>query len=228
MNINKIITPLPDFFAAKHAVSVVDNTLLGKHKIKRFLYHITSQDNYEKIMESGILKTYKDSSFRKLNGIFMFDLQNFTKRWCNPQKWGDLDLAVSLFAKFANCDDEIVKLACFRIPTEKLDHSLLKIRSQNRLFKIFSDNHKFFKSEHTMYGSNASQSSLYKKRKEAIEYIYQDNLPVSDIQFVGKFDFNVNEVFEKDTSEWYRKCALKTLKELFKDQPERKGLHKII
>ena len=43
----------------------------GKHKIKRYLYHFTSEENYRKMLESGVMNTSRDGALGILNGVFM-------------------------------------------------------------------------------------------------------------------------------------------------------------
>ncbi|MBQ2611691.1 hypothetical protein IJF81_04790, partial [bacterium] len=53
---------------------------VGKHKIPRYLYHITSKENYNKIIQSGGITPLEADSFCG-TGIFMLELENFFKNW---------------------------------------------------------------------------------------------------------------------------------------------------
>ena len=57
---------------------------IGKHKIPRFIYHITSRDNYEKILQSRYLKLSEADNFSG-SGIFMLELEKFFKPWKNVE-----------------------------------------------------------------------------------------------------------------------------------------------
>lgn len=52
---------------------------LGRHKVSKYLYHLTNAENYKKIQESGMLKTTKDGCFGKLDGNFMIELKTFLR-----------------------------------------------------------------------------------------------------------------------------------------------------
>ena len=59
---------------------------VGKHKIPKYLYHITPTKNVENIQKKGLRMT-EDDLFGE--GVFMFDLANLTKFWTktnNKQK----------------------------------------------------------------------------------------------------------------------------------------------
>ena len=59
---------------------------VGKHKIPKYLYHITPTKNVENIQKKGLQMT-EDDLFGE--GVFMFDLANLTKFWTktnNKQK----------------------------------------------------------------------------------------------------------------------------------------------
>lgn len=93
----------------------------GQSAVPRFLYHITSKKNYESMLKDGFIRTSQDAAdMTNLNGVFMFDLKNFTKRWCNTGfSMGDdfLTLAKSLFLKGSSKTSNIVVL---KVPTKKL------------------------------------------------------------------------------------------------------------
>ena len=60
---------------------------LGRHKVSKYLYHLTNAENYKKIQESDMLKTTKDGCFGKLDGNFMIELKNFLKNWRCNREW---------------------------------------------------------------------------------------------------------------------------------------------
>lgn len=57
-------------------------TKSGKPNLPRYLYHVTSRKNYEAMLKSGEIRTSHDACLSSsLEGVFMFDLKNFAKRW---------------------------------------------------------------------------------------------------------------------------------------------------
>ena len=55
---------------------------VGKHKIPKYLYHITPTKNVENIQKKGLQMT-EDDLFGE--GVFMFDLANLTKFWAKTK-----------------------------------------------------------------------------------------------------------------------------------------------
>lgn len=58
---------------------------LKKDKSK-YLYHITSQRNYEKILESGGLKVQQGVDTKGTPRLFLFNLENVLNAWANGGK----------------------------------------------------------------------------------------------------------------------------------------------
>lgn len=202
----------------------------GKHKIKRYLYHLTSEENYKKMLETGMMKTHKCGSFDVLAGIFMTDLQNLTKRWRCSKDWDKHgNLGYALLGHIYKGGKNIV---CLRIPTKNLNHEILRVRSQNTLFKtrgMGKDKSELACDAHELIGSHAKNRNLFARRKEAVEYIYLDNIPVNNVQLVGKADLSeivplVSKTKHSDKKTMQGNIFLTTLKTLFKGQPEMKGL----
>ena len=211
--------------------------------IPRFLYHITSKANYEKILEAGKLKPSHDNFFG--DGVFCIELNNFFKRWKKSNSWEFDSLQEELIKQAAKGESGLVML---KIPTEKLSWDNLKIRSQNRLFgnvnmrkeikaqkyekmnEYISDeiqkirklnlseeekklkekefykyldakfapllNDKAIESQipgfsHVYKGATAKERKLYQRRKEAIEYIYPDNIPAGQIEKIGEINLDI-------------------------------------
>lgn len=101
----------------------------GKHKVPRFIYHMTNKKNYEKILQSGELKTAQDALFG--DGVFTTDLNNFFKHWRNDKAWDMSSLQNDLINHVRKNSADLVIL---RIPTKNLDHNKLFVRSQNSYF----------------------------------------------------------------------------------------------
>ena len=101
----------------------------GKHKVPRFIYHLTNKETYNKILQSGELKVAQDAMLGE--GIFTLELTNFFKHWRKNKSWSMDSLQKRLIHHTRKGKSELVIL---KIPTEKLDHNKLFVRSQNRLF----------------------------------------------------------------------------------------------
>ena len=162
----------------------------GKHKIKRYLYHFTSEENYRKMLESGVINTSSDGAFGILNGVFMTDLENLTKNWMFTKgKNSNYSLACALLAHVAKGHKKIVAI---RVPTKYLDHNFLRIRSQNRLFrqKATGKSGNAADIPHEAVGCPAKFVKLFAQRKEAFEYIYGHKIPIDKVEFVGCADID--------------------------------------
>lgn len=190
----------------------------GQSAVPRFLYHITSKKNYESILKDGFIRTSQDGAdMTNLNGVFMFDLKNFTKRWCNTGfSMGDdfLTLAKALFVKGSSKTSNIVVL---KVPTKKLPLDKLKCRTQDIKAKVplshFSD------------GDTALRQKHYTRKKQPIEYIFEEDIPISSIKKIGEADTGViiEDVFANMYASDYKKVDVKQiLTNLFKGQPEEK------
>lgn len=199
----------------------------GKHKIKRYLYHMTSEENYKKMLETGRIQLSSDRTL-DYGGVFMTELENLAKRWRVSKDWNivmpenkdGVFLSMALIQQVAKDSKRVV---CLRIPTKYLDHNALKVRSQNKL--IGSEATNKYKS-HVAQGAPAKDANLFKQRKEAIEYIYQDEIPMSQVELAGIAD--VPQLSEASFKTWSAARQKDTTKNfflnLFKGQPEAKGI----
>ena len=215
----------------------------GKHKIPRYIYHLTSKEAWEEIQKSGKIKT-SDSDYLFSDGVYTIELENFVKDWGRKPAWDNESLQQRLLAQTAGNSSGIVAL---RIPTEKLDHKKFKIRSQDRFFmsvkpqgqsfwreicerysrtengwhnlvEDFAPKHIY---EHCTNGDEAKNSHLYKQRKEAIEYIYQEDIPLDVVDCVAKCDIGLLEFsphFDRN------RIARSFFMHLFEGLPEQKAV----
>lgn len=228
-------------------------TQIGKHKIPRFIYHMTSKGNYESMLKDGMIKTSEEAFIGK--GVFATELTNFFKHWRTDKSWNGESLQGRLLDLVTHKQKEIVML---KIPTEKLSADKLVIRSQNRLFgwgyskngedilekiKEFEQNNKNLQNnlgteirrlikelmskgesenlvEHITEGTSAKMSKLYKQRKEALEYIYLDNIQMSNVEKIG--EVNIGEL--KQSSKYDPAYPLRSVfTSLLAGTPEVKG-----
>ena len=227
----------------------------GKHKIPRYIYHLTNKTNYEAILKDGLIKT----SQPEFSGysIFATDLTNLFKRWKNDIFNFNHSLIQGLINHSLKGEDNIVII---RIPTSGLNKNNLFIRSQNRLNKFtknplteigimeakndaleFSsspvgnkdfiefcrkslkdwlEHYKVSNVEHCIYGTPADRALHYKRKKEAIEYIYREDIPIDKIEKIGEVNIvNLKKSYEYDI----KKPMRSIFTALLKDTPECKG-----
>ena len=110
------------------------------------------------------------------------------------------------------------KLVILKIPTDKLDPQKLFVRSENRYFEHFqagkiSTGGIDFGIEQNLEGNTpATKSKLYKNRREAIEYIYKDDIPIEIAEQIGKIS-DINTL-DYDTNNPTRSILQKCLEGL--------------
>lgn len=221
---------------------------VGKHKIPRYIYHMTCKSNYKSMLCDGFIKTSNDNLWPK--GIYTTELTNFFKHWRKNKL--NCSLQEELLDKVAKGNEDIVIL---KIPTAKLDSEKLVVRSQNKLFDWFcsgkmNDACSEFKkvckqlskgdidkrrealkdiiakqeseafAEHIIYGTPAKKANLFKQRKEAIEYIYLDDIPLTQAEKIG--EVNIEEL--KKTNEFdFCRPIRSIFMRLLRGTPEVKG-----
>ena len=98
------------------------STQIGKHKIPRYLYHMTSPENYQKMLESGVLKPM---GYRLPNGVYMLELDSFGKYWSKSLRNALCD---QIF-----CTGSSKQIVMLKIPTKNLDSTKLRIRTQKQV-----------------------------------------------------------------------------------------------
>ena len=192
-------------------------TSKGK-KIPRYLYHVTNEKNYNSIVKDGIIKTSPDAyPESNLNGVFLFDLKNFLKYWCNT--WfstyeGLLTLSMAQFSRSAYREPKIVVL---RIPTKNLDTKNLRCR-------VELDNE--MPETHIINGDTALNQKHYTRNRRPIEYIYQKVIPANIVKKVGNanIDIIVDNMLETNT---YSRAnySWQILKNLFQSSPEENAVN---
>ena len=101
-------------------------------KKPRFLYHLTTKENYANMLQTGEINPSSD----KLCGqnIFMFDMINFFKRWTKQFEGGVYAKSIDkmLLCRMVGKKDSTIVL--LRIPTKSMNIEKLSIRSQDALF----------------------------------------------------------------------------------------------
>lgn len=202
---------------------MINSVNIGKHKIPKYIYHLTTERNYASMLKDGLIKPSEDTFCGE--GVFCIELVNLFKRWKSHSDWGGSNLQLDLINQVKKFFTD--GLVLLRIPTKNLNSEKLKVRSQNRLFKWVYDNEqaldKIKNSErkdnsiriknllyqttteenatHICEGSSAQNSSLFKKRKEAIEYIYQENIPIDNVEKIGEIGAAFTRFFLRDKTQ---------------------------
>jgi len=223
----------------------------GKRRVPRYIYHMTSKQNYDSMVKDGFIKKSRDEAIG--DGVFATELVNLFKRWRKNQAWGNSSLMESLIDQVRKDGKDVVIL---KIPTSILNIDHLKVRSQNRLFGTFTaagEDEQFMEyvqskmdaipkeeqqkwaeksleialdamdeeiSTHLSKGAPAQECQKYKQNKEAIEYIYQEDIDIKDTEKIG--EVNIDEI--KSQPEYNPKKPLWSFfTNLLKGTPEAKG-----
>lgn len=198
--------------------------VLAQRNIPRYLYHLTNKKNYNSMLSSGVIKVHHDADeTTMLNGVFMFDMINFVKRWCNvgldlgkiysELAGKKLSLAKALFIRTSINDSNLVLL---KIPSKLLDKNKLRCRTQELEEGVVN--------EHSNYGDLAYNRKHYTRKRKAIEYIYEDNIPIANAINLGEIDSGLTRdkfdvVFAQDEN-----LPFILLKEILSNQPEIKSV----
>ena len=173
---------------------------IGKHKLPRYMYHITTEDAYLSMLKDRKIKP--SQCMDSPDGIFMFDLKNFTRFWRQTKHVAEQP-RTTLLNNVVSCSDG--NLVMLRIPTETLDARTLRVRiqalcrcghgnMQQEQEMIINDKHRFSHAlenlRYIMQGESIANVPRYNQRKLAIEYITPNEIPMSDVSLVGKTHVN--------------------------------------
>lgn len=193
-------------------------TQLGRRNLPRYLYHITTENNYQQMLKDGYIKGHHDlDSSSHLSGVFLFDLKNFSKRWITMGiDWGDklFTFAKGLIMQASKDDSNLVVL---KIPTKTLSQNKLKCRNQLTDSKT-----------HNTYGDFATNQKHYTRKKNAIEYINEENIPIQNVTKIGEGNvgFNLHKAMENLSENIFDKIDVKKILQiLFKNTPEEKSIN---
>lgn len=193
-------------------------TQLGRRNLPRYLYHITTENNYQQMLKDGYIKGHHDLDLSThLSGVFLFDLKNFSKRWTTMGiDWGDklFTFAKGLIMQASKDDSNLVVL---KISTKTLSQNKLKCRNQLTDSKT-----------HNTYGDFATNQKHYTRKKNAIEYINEGNIPIQNVTKIGEANvgFNLHKAMENLSENIFDKIDVKKiLQNLFKNTPEEKSIN---
>ena len=193
-------------------------TQLGRRNLPRYLYHITTENNYQQMLKDGYIKGHHDLDLSThLSGVFLFDLKNFSKRWTTM----GIDLGDKLFTfakgliMQASKDDS--NLVVLKISTKTLSQNKLKCRNQLTDSKT-----------HNTYGDFATNQKHYTRKKNAIEYINEGDIPIQNVTKIGEANvgFNLHKAMENLSENIFDKIDVKKiLQRLFKNTSEEKCIN---
>lgn len=194
------------------------STQLGRRNLPRYLYHITTENNYQQMLKDGYIKGHHDLDLSThLSGVFLFDLKNFSIRWTTMGiDWGDklFTFAKGLIMQASKDDSNLVVL---KISTKTLSQNKLKCRNQLTDSKT-----------HNTYGDFATNQKHYTRKKNAIEYINEGNIPIQNVTKIGEANvgFNLHKAMENLSENIFDKIDVKKiLQNLFKNTPEEKSIN---
>lgn len=154
-------------------------TLYKSKEIPRYLYTITTKENYASMCKDGFIKTKQDPLCRNMRGVFLFDIVNLTKRWSKNFLFKTSDMASALFASLTMKSEDLVVL---KIPTKKLDGQL-RIRDLNHLFRCYDVP---MNDPHINIGLDARLRKNLSQHRKSIEYIYKNDIPIDNVEKIGE------------------------------------------
>ena len=189
----------------------------NKDSMPAFLYHLTTPENYNKMLTTGAIKSGKDKLFG--DGVFMFELKNLFKNWDNKTEWGGENLKFKLIH---HARKQGANLVVLKIPTSNIEKGL-RVRSQETLFAHYKNPPRFILDKHLLNGAKATDSNIFKH--QSIEYIYPKDINMSFVEKVG--EVNIQDLQKAPDYESF--MPLKSFfKAIFKGHPEEKVADKLL
>lgn len=201
-------------------------TSQNHYKLPQFLYHFTSEECANKVLKCGKLLAQEEGSDFQVAGVFMLDFENFIKNWSKLK----MDLEHSSINFFNALFPQVTKggerLACFRIPTQRLNKRTV-IRDQSNIMEASQriSNMEDATSLITKV-DDAKLYEIYHQKGHAIEFIHEGDIEVQRDDLVGIVNLP-QELQTYVIGANPCKTAFDTLKYLFIKQPETKILEKI-
>lgn len=199
---------------------IIKNTLAGRRNIPRYLYHLTTKENYNSMLKDGFIKNSHDvEPSSNLEGVFLFEMINFVKRWGSTGLSIDwlkkpLLLLDALILQAATKNPEIVLL---KIPTKNFLLEKLRCRVQNIGPEVSLD--------HANNGDFATNGKHYTRKKYTIEYIYENNIPITEAIKLGEIDTGYVLNNHQELLKYYENMdGLKIMSKLLQNQLEQKSV----
>lgn len=213
--------------------------VVGKHKVPRFMYHLTTEGAYEQMLKDGCIRPAQcmDSA----SGTFLFDIKNFTRFWRKTKSVAEQPRTTLLNEVAGKLGyQETGNIVMLKIPTSTLDARKLRIRrqklvrcghgnQQQEMQDVLNDPHRISKClenlKYMFQGENVANIPLYNQRKDAIEFITPDEIPMAKVSLVGKAKVDT-KVTDKAHSEMRE--LPEVWKELTAGTPEAKAFEKMV
>ena len=171
----------------------------------KYLYHLTTKQNWEQIQKSGKIAACEGVDTLKQKDVFMFSLENMLNSWSKSNNILSKDYLDNILRKVGRTGDIVL----LRINAKALNHDKLKVRLLNKIFSLFKKGD--FDNKY-LAGENSGISYIYKQRKSPFEYLYTDNISLKDVEKIGESKFSGN-VYSADSK--------KIMTNLLKDSPEK-------
>ena len=198
---------------------IIKNQPTGRRNIPRYLYHLTTKENYNSMLKDGCIKAFHDvDPTTNLNGVFLFDMINFVKKWSSTGPIADflknpLPLSNALILKTSVKTPEIVLL---KIPIKNFPLEKLRCRVQNFGSGITS--------EHADNGDPATNRKHFTRKKFALEYIFRGNIPINEVSKIGEINTGIRIETPEDLTKYYEINSLEILSQLLQNQLEQKSV----
>ena len=212
---------------------------IGKHKLPRYMYHITTEEAYLSMLKDG--KIIPSQCMDSATGTFLFDMKNFTRFWRKTKCVAEqprTTLLNEVVGKLGfQTNGNVVML---RIPTASLDARKIRIRRQNicrcghgnmqqEAEAIMQDRFKFSNAlenlKYTMQGENIANVPRYNQRKLAVEFVTPEEIPINEVSLVGKTSVNPEAISK---AHWDMTDLPDVWKELTKGAPEHKAFEYMV
>ena len=181
-------------------ITGIAKNIIGKHKIPKYLYHITPTKNLESIKKAGLHMT-EDDLYGE--GVFMFDMANFLKFW--TKKGNKEDYAKELLQYVGRHSTNV---SIIRVPTKNLVKKDLSVRRQDKLFNVmnkYDDVDDIYQAysrkeistklmDEISEGEQAIMANKFDRKKVPFEYIYPSDIAAKDIEVIGQTNYDYQKV----------------------------------
>lgn len=159
-----------------------------REAIPEYLYHLTNNRAYESVQKDGILRASKDM----IDGVYMFDLNDFIKNWTKPCGKNNLNISQVIFKQVIKSGNGFVLL---KVPTKNLDLKKIIIRLEDEVLDFVGSDHYSnlamvyaekggilkYKEELPKYmtkGYSPTKAPKYFSQGRPVEYIYKNDIPL--------------------------------------------------
>ena len=207
--------------------------IIGKHKLPRYMYHITTEETYLSMLKDGKIKPHEcmDSAA----GTFLFDIKNFTRFWRKTKNVAEQPRTTLLSMVAGKLGFQTKgNIVMLRIPSSELDARTLRVRRQDLCRSghgnILQEQENFMQNKfkfsdslenlrYIMQGESIANVPKYNQRKLAIEYVTPQEIPIEKVELIGKANVSTEEL---DKAHW----NMIDLPEIWKEMTKGKAEHK--